>query len=164
MNVENNSRLRLFCLKAIFSWGQKVIQEWFGFTLLRSAFGLLAPLSQPISFKTKTNRVEIATWSLAFSRASGSLIILTLDSNWLLAIFSIILNILCSDWLLWPFWFHFRRSIEIHTVFATLIDWFRKLAPPYHHPLLTELIMAGFRSDLMLANLRKKLKPPKLLD
>ena len=104
------------------------------------------------------------TWSLAFSRVSGGLIILTLDSNWLLAILSIILNILCSDWLLWPFWFHFRRSIEIHTVFVTLIDWFRKLVPPYHRPLLTELIMAGFRSDLMLANLRKKLKPPKLLD
>ena len=63
------------------------MQEGFGFTLLRSAFGLLAPLSQPIRFKTKTNRVESATWSLAFSRASGSLVILTLDSNWLLKYF-----------------------------------------------------------------------------
>ena len=47
--------VRLF--RAVFNWVSKIIRNCFGFALLRSVIGLkkLAPPSQPIRCKTKTN-------------------------------------------------------------------------------------------------------------
>ena len=80
----------LYYNRAIFNSVSKVIQDCFGFALFRYRIGpenLRHFLDQPDS-KVWT----IATWSLAFSRASGSSRDFTSSSYWLLTIFS---------WLLW---------------------------------------------------------------
>ena len=61
---------------------------------------------------------SIATWSLLFSRASGRFLLLTLDSNWLLAIFSPFLTG-CCDY----FGFILRHSMEMRFVDTDLICW-----------------------------------------
>ena len=60
----------------------------------------------------------IATWSLLFSRASGRLLLLTLDSNWLLEIFSPFLTG-CCDY----FGFVLRHSMEMRFIDTDLICW-----------------------------------------
>ena len=73
----------LYYNRAIFNSVSKVIQDCFGFALFRYRIGpenLRHFLDQPDS-KVWT----IATWSLAFSRASGSSRDFTSSSNWLLS-------------------------------------------------------------------------------
>ena len=66
----------------------KVIRDCIGFALLRSVIGLensRHPLNQ-----SDAKLKPIATWSVAFSRASGSLHVLTLSSDWFLVIFTFV--------------------------------------------------------------------------
>ena len=92
----------LYYNRAIFNSVSKVIQDCFGFALFRYGIGpenLRHFLDQPDS-KVWT----IATWSLAFSRASGSSRDFTSSSNWLLAIFS---------WLLWLLGFWIEKLSKV---------------------------------------------------
>ena len=61
---------------------------------------------------------SIATWSLLFSRAFGKFLLLTLDSNWLLAIFSPFLTG-CCDY----FGFILRHSMEMRFIDTDIICW-----------------------------------------
>ena len=79
--------------RAIFNSVSKVIQDCFGFALFRYMIG-------PENLRHFLNQSDskvwpVATWSLTFSRASGSLRVFTSSSNWLLAIFSWPLWLLC---------------------------------------------------------------------
>ena len=81
---------------AIFNWVSKAIQDYFGFALLRYVIGpenWCHFLSQS-DFKPK----PITTWSPAFSRALGCLIVFTLSSHWLWRVFSFLL-IGCWFWI-----------------------------------------------------------------
>ena len=68
LSVESNSELLWFCFLSFSDW-----------------FRRLPPLPQPIRFKLK----PIATWSPAFFRALGSLLLFTLSSHWLLKYFPV---------------------------------------------------------------------------
>ena len=79
----------LLPIRAIFNWVSKVIRDCIGFALLRSVIGQensRHPLSQSDA-KVK----PIATWLLAFSRASGPLHVLTLLSDWSVMTFIFVL-------------------------------------------------------------------------
>ena len=71
----------------------KFIPDCIGFALLRCDWSRkLAPFSQPIRCKLKST----TTWSPAFSRALGRVVVFTLSSHWLLKVFSSLLIGCCN--------------------------------------------------------------------
>ena len=78
----------LLVLRAVFNWVSKVIAEllWFCFTTLCDWFKKLAPTSQPIRFKTKTNRDLVTRVSRAWRR----LRVFALSSHWFICCFRLL--------------------------------------------------------------------------
>ena len=71
--------------RTIFKGAPEVIWDCLVFALLRSVSRKhSAPLSRPSDPKLK----PIRTWPLVFSRALGSLVVFTVNSHWLLKVFS----------------------------------------------------------------------------
>ena len=83
------------CYRAIFKQVSKVIQDCTGCTLLRSVIGpenLRHPLNQ-----SEAKLKPTMGWSPTFSRASGSLLVLTLSSNWLRRESTVMLSFVVTD-------------------------------------------------------------------
>ena len=88
-------RVLIIIIREIFNWGSKVIQDCIGLTLLRSVIG-------PESSCHFLNQLDvkvttIMTWSPAFSRALGSLVVFTSSSQRLVKIFSFLLIDCCDS-------------------------------------------------------------------
>ena len=83
-----------------------VIQNYFG---IGRVIGpkKLAPFANQSDSKLR----PIATWSLAFSRASSSLLAFNLRSHWLLVV-----NFLSADWLLKLVWLWVYWTLAEHTI------------------------------------------------
>ena len=93
-----------------FDWESKVIQVCFVFASCVIGPRKLTPLYQPIRCKTKTSH--------AFSRAFGSLVVLTSRFHWLLKG-----TFLSSGWLLWLllFWFYNTQSKALYDNFGFVL-------------------------------------------
>ena len=82
-------------LRAIFNWVSKVTRDCVGFALLRFVISL--ENCHHALNQSDAKLKPIATWSLAFSRASGRLRVFTLSSHWFLVTFTFVL-ICCCDY------------------------------------------------------------------
>ena len=74
------------CTRAFRNGMSKLIRDRFGFASLSSLIGL--KVSRHLLNQSDAKRNLTASWPLAFSRASRSLLVLTLSSDWLLEMFS----------------------------------------------------------------------------
>ena len=74
--------------------------------LLYFALWLVQKTRDTLSTNQMQNQKTITTWSPAFSRALGSLLVFTLSSHWLLVTFSFALIGCCDN-------FGLRRSVEM---------------------------------------------------
>ena len=77
------------CTRTFRNGMSKLIRDRFGFASLSSLIGL--KVSRHLLNQSDAKRKPTASWPLAFSRASRSLLVLTLSSDWLLVMFSFVL-------------------------------------------------------------------------
>ena len=109
----------------------KVIRDCIGFALLRSVIGLensRHPLNQ-----SNTKLKPFATWSLAFSRASGRLHVFTLSSHWLLVIFTFVLIGRC-DYFRFGFKTLNRKALYFKITYGVFISLCKSSVPKHRLP------------------------------
>ena len=88
-NFETNNKMQVSAGRDIFHRVSKSDLEWLFFTFLHPVIG---PKNSRYHLNQSDAKLKpITTWSLAFSRASGTLPVFTLSSHWLMMMLTFVL-------------------------------------------------------------------------